>query len=261
MLYLTASEATPALRALLDPDMPTMLRAFGVLDGHISGQIITNDRVRPAWVAVREATFGTLYLGGAFDRPLVQQLIDGLRATGDVVIGRWPDDMLLQLLPPQSDYDGRTLYFTNRSHDTRLAAFLEQIPAGCALRRRNAALFERSLDYETSLSAFGSSEHVLAKSLGFFLMRDREILCEAATGPAALGKIEVGVTTHAAYRGRGYATITCARLIQACEELGHATWWDCAKQNLASVALARKLGYRTEREYRVLAWSQRPSSE
>jgi hypothetical protein len=164
MLYLTASEATPALRALLDPDMPTMLRAFGVLDGHISGQIITDDRVRPAWVAVREATFGTLYLGGAFDRPLVQQLIDGLRATGDVAIGRWPDDALLQLLPPQPDYDGRTLYFT------------------------------------------------------------------------------------------------CARLIQACEELGHATWWDCAKQNLASVALARKLGYRTEREYRVLAWCQRPGS-
>src|SRR5215213_10304152 len=120
MLYLTADQATPALRALFDPDMPTMPRAFSVLDGHISGQIVTDDPVRPAWAAVREATFGTLYLGGRFDQSLVQQLIDELRATGDVVIGRWPDDALLQLLPPQPDYDGWTLYFTNRSQDTRL---------------------------------------------------------------------------------------------------------------------------------------------
>jgi RimJ/RimL family protein N-acetyltransferase len=261
MLSLTADRVTPALRALFDPDMPTMLRAFGVLDGHIYGQIMTNDPVQPAWAAVREATFGTLYLGGAFDQALLRQLIGDLRAKGDVLIGRWPDDALLQILPPQPDYDGRTLYFTDRSRDARLAAFLEQMPPDCVLRRMDAALWERSLDRDTSLSAFGSREHVLEKSLGFFLMRDHEILCEAATGPAAQGKIEVGVTTHEAYRGRGYATITCARLIQACEELDYATWWDCAKQNLASVALARKLGYRTEREYRVLVWSQRSATE
>ncbi|MFL5804101.1 MAG: GNAT family N-acetyltransferase [Roseiflexaceae bacterium] len=63
---------------------------------------------------------------------------------------------------------------------------------------------------------------------------------------------------HEAYRGHGYATITCARLIQACEEQGYETWWDCAKQNVASTALARKLGYQNEREYRVLAWRKRP---
>jgi RimJ/RimL family protein N-acetyltransferase len=40
--------------------------------------------------------------------------------------------------------------------------------------------------------------------------------------------------------------------------MGQQTWWNCAKQNVASAALARKLGYRTEREYRVLAWFNKP---
>jgi RimJ/RimL family protein N-acetyltransferase len=258
MFHIAPDQVTPALRALFDLDMPTMPRALNVLDGHIAGQIITDSPAHPTWGAVYSATFGTLYLGGAFDAPLLQRLVDDLRQTGDVLIGRWPDDPLIALLPPQPDYDGWTLYFPNRSRSTDLNAHIQQLPAGHQLRRMDAALLERSLDRDSSLAAFGSAEHVLAKSLGFFLMRGDEILCEAATGPAALGRIEVGVTTHAAHRGRGYATMTCARLIQACEEQGYETWWDCAKQNLASTALARKLGYQNEREYRLLAWSRRP---
>jgi RimJ/RimL family protein N-acetyltransferase len=257
MLQILPEQVTPALYALFDPDMPTMPRAFTVLDGQITGQIITDDPAHPTWGAVYHASFETLYLGGTVDAALVHQLVDRLRQSGTVVLSRWPDDPLLALLPPQPDYDGRTLYFPNRSRDTRLELYLQQLPAGYELRRMDSQLFERSLDRDSSLAAFGSAEQVLAKSLGFFLMHGDEILCEAATGPVALGRIEVGVTTHEAYRGRGYATIACARLIQACEEQGYATWWDCAKQNVASVALAHKLGYRDEREYRVLAWSQR----
>jgi RimJ/RimL family protein N-acetyltransferase len=64
----------------------------------------------------------------------------------------------------------------------------------------------------------------------------------------------VGVMTHELYQGRGYATLTCAHLLQACEALGYQTYWNCAKQNRASAALARKLGYRVEREYKLVAW-------
>jgi RimJ/RimL family protein N-acetyltransferase len=257
MIQLTPKQLTPALRALFDPSLPTMPRAFNVLDGRIAGQILTDDPAHPSWAAVREATFGTLYLGGIFTAPVLHQLVDDLRKTGDVLIGRWPDDLLLPLLPRCPDYDGWTLYFTDRPRHTGLESYLQQMPSGCELRSRDRALFERSLDRDSALAAFGSAEHVLAKSLGFFLMRGDEILCEAATGPAVLGRIEVGVTTHEPYRGRGYATLTCAQLIRTCEEQGYDTWWDCAKQNLASAAVARKLGYRTEREYRLLAWFRR----
>ena len=55
---------------------------------------------------------------------------------------------------------------------------------------------------------------------------------------------------------RGFAYLACARLIEACEERGYNTWWDCAKQNIASTKLARKLGYQNEQEYRYVWWAK-----
>ena len=50
------------------------------------------------------------------------------------------------------------------------------------------------------------------------------------------------------------AAIACAHLIRWCEQAGSASYWDCAALNAGSRALARKLGFRNERAYRLLAW-------
>lgn len=94
-------------------------------------------------------------------------------------------------------------------------------------------------------------------TFGVALLHDGVVVCEAATGAATHGQIEVDVTTAEAYRQRGFATMACAKLIQLCERQGYATWWDCAKQNTASARLARKLGYQNEREYHYVWWAQR----
>lgn len=66
--------------------------------------------------------------------------------------------------------------------------------------------------------------------------------------------IEIGTITSDRYRRYGYATVCCARLICEYEARGYHTYWDYAKDNLASAALARRMGYRTEKEYRFVAW-------
>jgi RimJ/RimL family protein N-acetyltransferase len=66
--------------------------------------------------------------------------------------------------------------------------------------------------------------------------------------------IEIGVETHPHHMRKGYATLTCAHLIAEMEQQGYSTYWNCAKGNLPSAALARRLGYRTEKEYRLVAW-------
>jgi RimJ/RimL family protein N-acetyltransferase len=65
---------------------------------------------------------------------------------------------------------------------------------------------------------------------------------------------ELGVTTQKAYRGQGFATITCAHLIRLCEAAGSHTYWDCVRLNAGSRAVARKLGFHNERAYKLLAW-------
>lgn len=75
-------------------------------------------------------------------------------------------------------------------------------------------------------------------------------------GPPALGLYEPGVFTQKEHRGKGYATMVVAKLIQEVEALGGQTYWNCAKQNTASAAIARKLGYRIEKEFRCMAWNK-----
>jgi RimJ/RimL family protein N-acetyltransferase len=87
-------------------------------------------------------------------------------------------------------------------------------------------------------------------------MRGEEMLSEATVGPPAIGLYEPGIFTQAAQRGKGYATITIAYLIQEIESRGGNTYWNCAKQNVASAALARKLGYRIKKEYRCMEWNK-----
>lgn len=254
MIEVRPNQVTPQLHALFDPRQPAGFRCFAVLEGAAAGRILTDDPDIPAWGAVQEAAFGTLYPGGALDPPTWRQLIAELRHCGDVLVGLWPGDPGIKDLPPERDYDGFTIDFTDRSLGAGLGAYLWQIPDGYNLRDLDRELFERSEDRDFYRALYGSAEQALESLQARFLMRGNEICCEAYAYFAALGTIEIAVSTRAEYRGHGYATFTCAHLIQACERQGYRTYWNCARQNLASAAVARKLGYRAEREYRLLAW-------
>ena len=65
-----------------------------------------------------------------------------------------------------------------------------------------------------------------------------------------------GIFTQPAHRGYGYATIAVAHLIREIEATGYNTYWNCSKRNLASAAVARKLGYRVQKEYRCMVWNK-----
>lgn len=257
MRTIAPHQLTPEILALFDASKPTMLRAFNVLEGTTHGQILLDERVQPSWAIVRNTIYGTLYLGGEFTPSLLAVALDYFRAQGDVGLSCWRDDPINYMLPPNPDYDGTTLSFSDRSADAVLASLQADLPARYALVQRDHHLFTQSFDYDSTLAAFGSVDNVMRLTLGVVLLYDGLVIGEAATGAATQGQIEVGVTVAEAYRQRGYATVMCAKLIDLCEQQGYATWWDCAKDNTASVRLARKLGYQKEREYRYIWWSKR----
>jgi hypothetical protein len=254
MIEIPPAQVTPALRALFDPAMPAGFRCFAVLDGSVAGRIVTDNPLQPSWGAVQEGAFGTVYPGGNLDTRTWRRLIADLRTSGDVLIGMWPDDPRLELLPADPEYDGFTLDFIDRPSGAGLDTFLGQLPAGCEIRAMDRQLFERSEDRDFYSALYRSPERALEHVGARFLISGDQICSEAYAYFAALGMIEIAVSTRKQDRGRDYATIVCAGLIQDCERQGYQTYWNCARQNLASAALARKLGYRAEREYRLLAW-------
>ena len=57
--------------------------------------------------------------------------------------------------------------------------------------------------------------------MGLCLMQGNEIIVEAYASSFGHVTAEIGAVTHEAYRGKGYAPITCAYLIEACEQRGY----------------------------------------
>lgn len=256
LIEIAPQNVTPQLRALFDPSDPSPVRGFAVLDGQALGRIFTDDPDQPTWGYAWEITEGTLYPRGAVTQAVFAEVIPELRKTGDVLIGLWEDDPRFDLLPPAPEYDGFTLDFQDRPIGRGLEPYLN-VPDGCHIQPVDAALFERCNNRDYYVTTFGSADRALEKIIGVCLMRGETILSEAFAGFMANGVYELGADTHEPHQGHGYATITCAHLIQTCEGRGYDTYWNCAAGNTASAALARKLGYRRERRYRLVAWGKR----
>lgn len=257
MIELLPEQVTPALRALCPTQGPTYRRCSGVLDGQAAGRILTDDPLAPGWIAAQECfDDGTLFLAGALSPELVAELIRLLLRERVVTVGLTPDDPLLALLPPNPDYDGFAIDFEERTRAVDLERF-SQPPVGLRLARIDADLLPRCAWSPWMIVDLASA---LDHGLGYCLLDGELVVAEAFAGPVGEGALEMGTITHADYRGHGLGTVVCARTILECERMGYQTWWNTALSNVASTALARKLGYRVERPYRVLSWTHAPAT-
>ncbi len=173
------------------------------------------------------------------------------------MVGLWPEDLRSNLFPRNTDYSGYALDFLER-HPNHTGIQVPPIPAGHELHHMDLFLFERCAGKSLYKAKYGSAEKALGKGFGLCLTNNNELVCEAFAGPSWQGMVEIGVETHEAYRHKGYAMLTCLHLINDVEKRGYQTYWNCAKDNLASVALARRLGFHSEKEYRLLAWFKQP---
>jgi GNAT superfamily N-acetyltransferase len=253
MKALFPDQVSSRLRSFFHLGMPVGLRCLAVLNGDTIGSILTDDPQEPTYAIVLEPGDHTLFLGGTLAVSTIAEVVNLFRRNHEVVLDLWDGDPLLARLPPNPDYEGRAIDFAERTTAVDLAAY-SGLPAGCSLKPLDRRLFDRTRGLEWYLRLYGSKQQALGKGMGLCLVRGEEIVCEAFAGPSAEGVIEMGVETAPAYYGKGYATVTCAHLIRACEARGYRTFWNTAKQNAASVALARKLGYQKEEESWVLAW-------
>jgi GNAT superfamily N-acetyltransferase len=160
---------------------------------------------------------------------------------------------LSAVLPRDFDEDGADVEFEDRDPGVDLARFVVP-PAALRLVPIDRDLVPRCMWGPWMVAGI---EAALDYGLGWCVLDGERVVAEAFAGPAIAGVLEMAVIVQEAYQRRGLAAVVCARTILECERRGDRTWWNASATNAASVGLARKLGYRTERRFRVLSWSSR----
>ena len=255
MIHITNAQVTPTIRSLFSTKEMQAVRCFAVLDGTApAGKILVDNLIDPKWALVQEVVDNCLFLGGKVDASIFAKTFAKLRQDGDVLIGMPPDDPRLAYFPPDPYYDNCVLELYDRPIGQGLDTFLDKVPSDCVIRRIDRDLVLRTEWGPNDVSLFGGIDQWEKVCFGYVLMRGEEILSEASVGPSALGSYEPGVFTQKEHRGKGYGTLVTARLLLEIEAMGKQTYWNCTIQNVVSASIARKLGYRSEKEFRCMAW-------
>lgn len=141
----------------------------------------------------------------------------------------------------------------------RLRALAAELPEGYVLQPINAALFAQAKAQQWSYSLcgqFAGWEDYRRRGLGVAATRYGQLVAGASSYSVYRQGIEIEIDTRADHRRRGLATACGAALILDCLERGLYPSWDA--QNLHSLALAQKLGYRPDVPYPAYEVGERP---
>ena len=131
-----------------------------------------------------------------------------------------------------------------------LSSILSACPQEFVLRPIDETIFHQSREtawMRDWTSAYTDYDEYCRLGMGVVLTKGDEIVAGASAYSRYREGIEIQIDTYEPYRRRGFALICGAKLILDCLEKGLYPSWDAA--NLASVALAEKLGYHFDREY------------
>jgi RimJ/RimL family protein N-acetyltransferase len=255
-LELLRGRSHAAVEALFDPDLPTRPRAVAVLDGVLAGRAWTDDASRPGWAVVIETGDGTVYGGGDLSAATLAEVLGGIETrSGDLIFGfRGPADPMRALLPPDPYYVGGATDFAERvppPDDEELAAWA---PEGLVLADIDEGLLPRIEWSDDTIHSFGSPSGWTELGVGRALLADDRVVAQAQAGPRVRGLLEMGVVTHPDHRRRGYGAVLSRIVARACEARGDRVWWNTSADNVASAAIARRLGFSVERDYDLVAY-------
>lgn len=244
----------PALPGLFDPQVPNNPALWAVFLGRHTGRAWVDNLEQPTQCVLRTDALLT-YVSSRISQEFLAQAIEYLRQRERIWLIRSAGDP-----PAPSGYRllPRLEFFGYDPQSKELANWREQLPAGCNLRSIDMQLLQRCEWRDDMAFYCGSLENFLRYDFGQCLMHSEEIIVEAYA--SALGSIyaEIGAITHDPYRGKGFAPIAVAYLIEALEQRGYHSYWSCDVDNPASAQVARKLGFTVEKGYEVWDYAPKP---
>ena len=247
------------LLPLFDFDFPNQTALLSCANGEIPGEFFVDELITPSTCVAVIGFYNWTFIGGSPKQEWLDEAFASLRREKSLML-IWADWISLGLHPPP-DFTQTINRFEFLDSSPSFNDTHFELGSDIEIRRMDTELFSRCIWNGEMTLAYGSSENFLNSGLGFCLMRADEIYCEAYAVFRANQRFEIGVITAETHRGRGYASTTCSFLSGECARNGFQSSWSCNQTNLGSIIVARRLGYKIQREYQMLHYSLRHKNE
>ena len=231
--------AEPGLAAMFARTVELGAVVEAVLEGRVGRATVAGDAARLS-VGCYEI------FGGDPSSPGARALVEAAARPRELVYGNDPAwrRVILDVFGdavsdrPMRDYDPSGL------DDGALRRFEAALPPGFVLRAFDADLVgQLDADLEPhALQVFDGAQAFLDHGLGFAAVHDGRLACAATSYTRSRRSVEVAIATGPAFRGRGLAAATAARLLRRCLSEGLVPRWSAS--NPVSQRLAVRLGYR-----------------
>ena len=144
----------------------------------------------------------------------------------------------------------RILFEYRPSHGRPPQDWQQRLPKGFTVERIDAAIAAQLQSdlVEAGIApwfdtVWGSIERFLDGGFGFVVMHEGAIISNCRSWSITEGVAAIQVSTRSRYRQSGLATLVCCAFIERCAECGFTPEYSCDAENVASAALAEKLGF------------------
>jgi len=158
-------------------------------------------------------------------------------------------------------YSQRTEFSAESLSLTHIRKFLNSLPEKFQVKKVDIETAKQILaqnlfnHWVREINSSGGPEKFVQEGIGYCIKEGAKIVClvSGAKGSIPLtNSLELDISTLPEYRGRGFATILSAKLIEHCLEKDFEPHWDTG--NPSSFKLAKKLGYSNPEPYKCYYW-------
>lgn len=240
----------PQIRTLFDPELPNYPMLFAALDGRVETTIVVDDPEAPAMALARNPD-GLTFISREVSTAFLRGALRRLQSHGPVVsIVSQP----LEMFPKPDIQIPRYEFKDHDPEDPGFLRWLNAIPEGLRIVPMDLDLMKSCEWRDLITMVYGTVEKFLASAYGYCLVNGSRVLSEAYGAFTGAGGTEIGIVTMEDLRRRGYGSMASAALICEIRARGYKPYWSCDQSNEASASLARRLGFKMEREYMLYGY-------
>lgn len=148
---------------------------------------------------------------------------------------------------------GKTYFtFNEKRFDSN---WRDQIPEGFDVRKVSQAVIDSIPNNQEFVDyikfPWTTVEQYLKKGLGYCAFGEGEFSTICISVFASENEREVGIKTFPGFQRKGLAYVTACAYIEDCLKSGLTPVWSCFSDNVASINLAKKLGYTVEASHSI----------